>query len=197
MLSDAFYIVILVAAMFAGRLETEGKRLLPSLTLILAAILAASLAFQLTHSWFLVTVERTGRELRAGQWWRLVTALFGQDGRLAGGLSNILFLLLLGRFAEPILGTKRWLFLYFGAGILTQFVALYLQPIGAGNSVANFGLAAGILVTYASRSAKASHQIPLAIALMVSLGLLLKHDIHGSAFLIGCVLAFISNKNTQ
>lgn len=81
-----------------------------------------------------------------GQWWRLGTALFTQDGGWFGGISNIIALLILGTLAEQFLSIPRWLIVYFATGLITEFVGLWWQPIGAGNSIAVCGLAAALCI---------------------------------------------------
>ena len=132
-----------------------------------------------------------GDELATGQWWRLVTALFAQDGGLKGGIFNIAFLLALGTVAEPILGRRSWVLVYGATGVLSQFAGLLLQPEGAGNSVANLGLAAGILVYGLRRSKGVASLLLLVVAGLDAAVLLLlrRDDIHGAAFLIGCGVA--------
>jgi len=192
LLATALYIAILTAALLTGKRKSlPGQNVRPYVTFAVGALLVLTLLAQLCTQSFLAAVERQGDQLSTGQWWRLLTALFGQDGGLGGGAFNILLLLVLGRLAEPFLGWRRWLFLYFGTGILAQLAGLYLQPIGAGNSVDNFGLAAGILVRYAVLSKNIVDHIPLAIAAISAVILIVVRDIHGAAFLIGCLLAAV------
>jgi membrane associated rhomboid family serine protease len=90
-------------------------------------------------------IQRTPAGLH-GDWWRTATSLFGQDGGVFGTLSNLAFLAVIGALAEQVLRPPKWLVCYFGAGLVTQFVAYAWQPYGAGNSVAVCGLAGALIV---------------------------------------------------
>jgi rhomboid protease GluP len=63
--------------------------------------------------------------IRAGQWWRLVSSLFLHYGPLHL-IMNMVALALLGPFVEFALGHRRYLFLYFIAGIGSMGVVLSL-----------------------------------------------------------------------
>jgi membrane associated rhomboid family serine protease len=81
-----------------------------------------------------------------GDWWRSFTSLFVQDGGVAGTISNLAFLLVMGTLVEQFLSRGRWFACYFGAGLCGEIVAYAWQPTGAGNSVANCGLAGALIV---------------------------------------------------
>lgn len=68
------------------------------------------LAAQLIHPALLTLLERDAARIRQGEWWRLATALLVQDGGLAGGISNIAALLLIGSQAEQLLQRRVWRF---------------------------------------------------------------------------------------
>jgi membrane associated rhomboid family serine protease len=96
----------------------------------------------------LAALERTPQGLH-GDGWRTFTALFVQDGGVAGTISNLAFLLVLGVVAEQVLGAWRWLVCYFGAGLVGELAGNAWQPRGAGNSVAVCGLAGALTVALA------------------------------------------------
>ena len=126
--------------------------------------------------------------LLEGQLWRAVTALFVQDGGLAGGLFNLVLLLAIGPLAEVRLGSRRWATAYFGGGIVTEFLALAWQPHGAGNSIACFALAGTLVVTAAVRK---RGWMPIGVALVAVAGaltLLATRDIHGLGFVAGAAI---------
>ena len=89
--------------------------------------------------------QRTPQGLH-GDWWRSFTALLVQDGGVAGSISNLVFLLVLGAMAEQVLGAGRWLVCYLGAGLVGELAGYVWQPRGAGNSVAICGLAGALIV---------------------------------------------------
>lgn len=83
-----------------------------------------------------------------GQWWRLGTALFLHFGLLHLGV-NLLALVEAGRFVERLLGSGRFLLLYFGAGVAGNLLSLAVQgnhAVSGGASGAIFGLWGALLV---------------------------------------------------
>ena len=116
----------------------------PLVTAVVFTATAATSVLGLVYPRVLEALERTPQGLH-GDWWRSLTSLFVQDGGVLGTLSNLLFLLLLGVLAERLAGPGWWLAAYFGAGLAGELAGYAWQPRGAGNSVANCGLA-GLLV---------------------------------------------------
>jgi membrane associated rhomboid family serine protease len=76
-----------------------------------------------------------------GQWWRLLTSIF-----LHGGLmhlaANMLGLLFVGIFLEPLLGKTKYAAIYVGTGIIASATSIwwYTATISVGASGAIFGL---------------------------------------------------------
>jgi membrane associated rhomboid family serine protease len=132
-------------------------------------------------------LQRDYARFVSGEWWRLVTSLVVQDGGVGGTISNLVALALLGSVGERLWGGRSMLLIFLIGGILTQFVAFAWQPTGAGNSVGNFSVAAGIAVT----ALKSRHPRPILIAALFALvadGFLLAlQDIHGAAALVGAI----------
>ncbi len=84
--------------------------------------------------------------LADGQLWRLVTPLFLHGSLLHIGF-NMYALLILGRDMETILGWRRFLALYFSAGVMGNvFSALFTASWSLGASTALFGIIAFELV---------------------------------------------------
>lgn len=123
-----------------------GLRRFPLVTVVVLAVTAACAVAQALVPGMLAALERAPVTLH-GQWWRLGTSLFVQDGGLIGTLSNLLFLVLVGAMAEQVLTRPSWLLHYFAPGVATEFVACAWQPTGAGNSIAICGLAGALAVT--------------------------------------------------
>src|SRR5581483_12006560 len=88
-----------------------GVRRRPLVTAALTAVTAATALAQAIEPSLLARLERTHASLH-GQEWRLVTTLFVQDGGVAGALSNLVFLVVIGAVAEQLLSRRMWLALY-------------------------------------------------------------------------------------
>jgi hypothetical protein len=65
------------------------------------------------------------------------------------------------------------------------------QPIGAGNSVANFSLAASVAALCLLRRPPMPVQVAALVALGADVLLVLLQDIHGPAALTGAILALV------
>ena len=76
-----------------------------------------------------------------GEWWRLVSNIF-MHGGLLHLVANMYGLLFIGVFLEPILGRKKYLFLYISSGILASIASFcwYDATVSVGASGAIFGL---------------------------------------------------------
>jgi membrane associated rhomboid family serine protease len=121
-------------------------RRVPVLTITVFLVTAVVSIAQLTFApSLLADLQRTPAGLH-GDWWRTVTSLTVQDGGWAGALSNLIFLLALGATAEQLVSRWRWAVCYLGAGLAGELVAYSWQPTGGGNSVANCGLAAIVVI---------------------------------------------------
>jgi len=184
------HIAALLAAIAVGAISLRAVRIhWPLITLAVCVVLSICLYLQIRIPALLPAVERDGVAIRAGEWWRIATALFFQDGWLAGGLFNLATLLLVGGIAEQILTRQWWLFVYAAAGLATELVALALQPIGAGNSIAVAGLGGATLVLAPMREGK-SFSLSLRFLAAGAAAFLLYHrDIHGVAVAIGAAIA--------
>jgi membrane associated rhomboid family serine protease len=126
-------------------MKSLGLRRFPLVTAAVFGLTAASNLLQFVVPGLLRHLERSPAGLH-GDWWRTVTALFAQDGGVAGTLSNLAFLVAVGVLAEQVVSRPRWLLCYFGAGLVGEFAGYGWQPYGAGNSVAICGLAGVVAV---------------------------------------------------
>ena len=160
----------------------------PWMWLATSLLVAIMLALQLRNPILLEHLARAPAIIKQGQLWRGVTALFVQDGSLAGGIFNLVLLASIGPIAERCLGPLRWAIAYLGGGAMTELAALAWQPHGAGNSIACFALAGTLVVTgLAGRRG----WLPLAAALAGTAGaavLLGRQDIHGIGFVVGMAI---------
>lgn len=71
--------------------------------------------------------------------WMLLTSMFAH-GSFEHLFYNMFALLLFGSILENIIGSRRWLMLYFFSGIIAGIAASFLYPISLGASGAIFGL---------------------------------------------------------
>jgi membrane associated rhomboid family serine protease len=163
----------------------------PWVTLIMATLISAGLVLQLVSPQLLTQSMRNTTLFLKGEWWRIITALFFQDGGWAGGISNIVSLLFIGMVAEQFWSRKIWLVIFFGGGVLSELVALSWQSGGAGNSVANLCLGASVAVACLKSCTNFKVRILSILSLAACIPLLIVKDIHGAALMIGCFIAIV------
>jgi membrane associated rhomboid family serine protease len=98
----------------------------------------------------LLAIGMKGEAVLAGQWWRLVTAIFAHID-LYHLLSNLCFLLLFGSIAESVFQRAGYAALWFLTGIagsMAQLVALTPKFYGFGASGVAFGLVGALWAAY-------------------------------------------------
>jgi membrane associated rhomboid family serine protease len=138
-----------------------GLRRFPAVTAAVLAVTAVTSVLGLVEAEVLAALQRTPAGLH-GDWWRTATALLVQDGGVAGTVSNLFFLALLGTLAEQVAGRGRWLIAYLGAGFAGELAGYAWQPRGAGNSIAVCGLA-GLLAVALAAGARVPRLAPMAL----------------------------------
>lgn len=117
--------------------------------------------------------------LRAGQYWRLLTAMFLHAGP-EHLLGNLFALFLLGMPVERNLGHLRYLLLYIASGVLGNlFSCLYEQAIGAniysvGASGAIFGVMGALVVIVV----RARRQLRRGSSLLVRIGIAVAYAVY-------------------
>jgi rhomboid protease GluP len=173
----------------------------PRLPLVTASVFLVTLACgiaQLVHPPLYDAVVRDAARIDAGEWYRLVTGMFFQDGRAFGLVSNLVWLAVFGTLAERALGRARWLLLYFGCGLFGQFMSyVWLNPVGAGNSMCVVGLIGALAAVVMVASRRYGVVLPvqfrvLAFAVPVLAVVdTLVHDNHGVPCLLGLALGFL------
>lgn len=131
----------------------------PWLTLLFAFLIVATYCLQVfaDHSTpkhpydpVLLAIGMKGEDVFAGQWWRLVTAIFVHID-LYHLLSNLCFLLLFGSIAESVFQRAGYVALWFLTGIagsMAQLVALTPKYYGFGASGVAFGLVGALWGAY-------------------------------------------------
>jgi rhomboid protease GluP len=146
----------------SGSLWNKSRELrlrVPWMTLLLASLVVAGYCVQVLadHSTpkqpydpVLLALGMKGEAVFAGQWWRLLTAIFVHVD-LYHLLSNLCFLLLFGSIAESVFQRAGYLALWFLAGIAgstSQLLALSPHYYGYGASGVAFGLVGALWSAY-------------------------------------------------
>ncbi|WP_093575936.1 rhomboid family intramembrane serine protease [Amycolatopsis rubida] len=167
----------------------------PVLTGAVFVVTAVVLVAQLADPSLFDRFKRDATAIDAGEWWRLLTGMFFQDGKLFGGVFNLVALAVVGTFAEWCLGRVSWFVLYFGCGLFGQFLSyVWLSPVGAGNSMCVAGLLGALaVVVWRMRDAEPPQGLFLAAMLIMPLAVLdtVAHDNHGMPALLGVALGLL------
>jgi rhomboid protease GluP len=192
----AVYAVVLATALAASRVRplttaarsAAGRGQWPWATTIAMIIVGLPTLAQFTVApWLLGNLERNWTLIASGQVWRLLTSLVVQDGGLAGAIFNLVALAMIGTAAEQVWGPERWTVIALVGAFGAELWGKIVQPVGAGNSVAVFSLAASIAVLASLRGAGLQRFLGL-ISLAGAAVLLIVGDIHGGAAIIGAAL---------
>ena len=197
LLTGTFLVVGLSSAAMAGAvvLRSRGARLLdtpPVRTLACVLVIAAFSVVQLANAPALLPLfMRAGPRLVAAEPWRLMTSLLVQDGGWAGAVFNLSALFAIGALAERVLGRRRWAVVALGSVLVAQAVALSWQPVGAGNSILNFGLAGALCAACLASSVRPSLLLAVVGSACFSI-LLFMRDIHGVAGVTGALIEALS-----
>ncbi|HSB65142.1 MAG TPA: rhomboid family intramembrane serine protease [Anaerolineales bacterium] len=163
----------------------------PQTTFLLFLAVAIPSILQFFFPSILPLFQRDYQRFLSGNWWRIITPLFVQDGGLGGTIFNLAGLLLIGSIAERLWGGRFMFMIFFVGGILGEIVAFAWQPVGAGNSISNFSLAASIAIACLTRHSPKPVQIAAFLALSIDGILIGLQDIHGAAALAGAILALV------
>jgi rhomboid protease GluP len=192
------YVLLYASAIRAGlglvaQRGRSGRRI-PIATIAAAVVVGVPTVLQLTLVPALLdNLERDRASIAGGEAWRLLTSLVVQDGGWAGSIFNLVTLVVVGAVAERVWGAVRWTAIALVAGVAGQLWGLMVQPVGAGNSVAVFGLAAAVSVA-ALRHGDRGTRVAAALALLVGAVLLLTGDIHGGAATAGALTGWAMDR---
>lgn len=184
-LSSAF-----VAGVMARHASGQrGFARIPVLTLVCFTVVATFSFAQLTAApGLLPLLMREGSRVASGEIWRLGTSLLVQDGGWVGVTFNLVGLLGIGTVAELMLDRSSWVAVATVSVAAAQILALRWQPMGAGNSILNFGLAGAIcavcLTTWPPKHALA----PAIVASACFVALLATRNLHGIAGVTGIIV---------
>lgn len=194
-----FYFSVLYGAFFAGMLYLRAQDVadhaaaqpFPRATVLLLLAIGVPTTLQFFFAPLLPLFERDTQRFLDGEWWRLITPLFVQDGGIGGSIFNLVSLFFVGLIGERLWGSWRCIAIFFVCGILSEAVALSWQPIGAGNSIANFGLAASVAIVALISTRQRLVQLAAGLALASGLVLVLLRDIHGAATILGVIVGMV------
>lgn len=190
----AVYAMVLTTAFAASRirpLSTRPRIGWPWATTIAMIIVGIPSLIQFTMAPSLVEdLERNSTLIARGQVWRLFTSLVVQDGGLAGAIFNLAALAMIGFAAEQAWGRLRWAAIALAGALGGELWGMIVQPVGAGNSIAVFSLAASLAVLAVLRGAGVQRILGI-VSLTGSALLLITGDIHGGAATIGAVLGAV------
>lgn len=191
----ATYLVVLVAAVWAvaGAEASRSRQRLGVVAFAVGVIGVPSLLQLTVLPGLLGHLQRDRDQILAGQVWRLVTALAVQDGGWPGTVFNLVFLLVLGVAASRVWNGWQWLLVALASGIGAELWGLHVQPVGAGNSVVNFGLA-GSQAVVAVRGGTRVARAQAAVSLLGALVLLVIGDIHGGAAAVGAAVGVLLHR---
>ena len=166
----------------------------PRTTLLLLLAVAVPSTLQFFFPAILAVFQRDYERFLQGEWWRLITPLFVQDGGVSGTIFNLVSLLLVGSVVERLWGGRYMLIIFFIGGMAGELIAFAWQPLGAGNSIGNFSLAASIAVISLTHNPPRSAQIAALLTLCADGVLVVLQDIHGASAIIGVILALVLYK---
>jgi rhomboid protease GluP len=164
----------------------------PKLTLVYCALLLACLLAQLIHPELLTWFQRDSTRVVAGEWWRMVSALFFQDGQFWGGITNVLALYWIGSLVERGRSQSFWLVVSMVGAVAAECVGLKWQPIGAGNSVVTCALAGSLILSRAFAGAPFASKISRCAAVSLAVLLTSGRDVHGIAAVTGIILGLMT-----
>ena len=162
------------------------------LTIICTAIfILQTVVPSLTDSLSLVSADLFARP------WILITSMFAH-GSLEHLIYNMFALALFGSILESIIGSRRWLVLYFVSGTVASLAAAFFYPDSLGASGAIFGLLGALAVLRPRMSVWVSGiPMPMAIAAGVwaagdLIGLFVPSGIANAAHIGGLVVGLVA-----
>lgn len=163
-------------------------------TFLLLGLVAAPSLLGLIWPDLLETMQRDpARITQQHEVWRLLSALFVQDGGVVGLAFNLTLLFLLAPLAEAVWGSPATVLLFVLGGILVNVGQVALGTVGAGNSLANLVLGSSVSVVALWRAGRRD-RVATALALgvlLLAVALYLTGDYHWLAVLVGTVVGSV------
>lgn len=157
-------------------------------TAALWVLVAAPSLLQLAYPSLLQWLMRDWTSIRAGEVWRLLTSAVVQDGGVAGTVFNLFALGVVLMAAQEYWSAGRiWSTFWLCALASNLAVGPTLEPVGAGNSLATFGLgcamASNAVLGRPPRGVLLASLGVLACVVLIAAG----RDYHAVACLIGAL----------
>lgn len=178
-----------------GVLEATGRKITPAPVLIaLWAAVALGALLQWLSPSLLDHAARDADAIADGQWWRLVTSMFFQDGGLLGALFNLFILGITLALVGPLLGPLRSVVVFGVCGVAGNLLSIATgwAEWGAGNSMATLGLlATAVAATSLQPPGGVGRWLRLALVVAAGAGLVLQQDHHGPAIGFGLALGLL------
>lgn len=165
-------------------------RKLPVFSILVIGLTALISGLQFVYPELLDALRRDPEAIRAGELWRLLTALFVQPNGISQCVVNGFLILAFMPAAERLYG-RYVLAIYFAAGLAGQIVNHLWASGTGGSSTAIFGLI-GALLVYIIRNRK---ELLLPFVYIASAGLLssvvmlISRDGHGVGLVVGASVA--------
>jgi len=135
-------------------------------------------------------LDRGSRNVSAGsggEWWRLFTAMFLQDGGWPGTAFNLATLAVSAVLVAGIMSGPLMIAIFVFGGALSNVVAAFvLHQSGAGNSMATMCVVVAAAMIVKRRSGAGT--VPLVAVVLVAAGLVALRDQHGFAVLLGLLV---------
>jgi rhomboid protease GluP len=172
------------------RRRGRAPRRWPVATVSVLAVTTALTVLQYPFPQVRTALWRDPELIAAGQWWRLVTALFVQYDAVWQIVVVLACIAAVGVLAERIFGPGWWLVIYLGCGVVGQVFGYLWEPPDAGASVAGAGLLGAVSAWLVSPAGPRQLQVRVWGVLwpLVGIALTLKRDQHGPPLLVGFAL---------
>jgi membrane associated rhomboid family serine protease len=148
---------------------------------------------QLVAPGLLDALARNPDLIQDGEFWRLLTSAFVQDGGVPGTLFNLTVLGVVVVSSGPVWGGARlWLLFLVGAVGCNLLDVAFFGSTGAGNSMATFTIAAATVALALRRGeGRRAGVVRLVVLLAVGTTLLVTRDHHGFSVLLGVPLGLV------
>lgn len=176
-----------------GALARTATRPATSAVLLWCAVAVPSLVQLLWAPGLLAWGQRQSSQLDAGQWWRLGSAIFLQDGGWPGTVFNLAMLAVTLWLVGAVWRGLPAVLVFLLVGVLANGLThLTTGQTGAGNSMATMGLLAAAAVSVVrSRPRSREALAPFAVFAVATVVLLLARDEHGLALSIGLLVGVL------